>query len=205
MVTFIEGIIGTITFNREVIKDIPESDMTKSQAILLFLGSSLLYSIFTGIGASLRWSSGLFFDVVSNTAFMLVPTLVFLSLLSLFLVPKSYGECFRIMSNASALNIFSGLVASFFIIIGILDGLYASLFSLPWLIFFPLLFLWGLVPFFYGYFVIYDVSGAISILLPILAIVLNLILTLIISWLILLCLFILLIILSGPIPPNYAF
>jgi hypothetical protein len=153
MVTFIEGIIGKITFNREVIKDIPESDMTRSQAILLFLGTSLLYSMFTSIGISLRWSLGLF---VTTSIFMLVPTLVFLLLLNLLLVPRSYEECFRIMSCASVLNIFSGLIVSFMIILGLLDRFYTSLLSLGFhSIIFPIIFLWGLVPFFYGYFVIY--------------------------------------------------
>ncbi len=201
MVTFIEGIIGTITFNREVIKDIPESDMTKSQAILLFLGTSLLYSMFISIGVSLRSSLGLF---VTTSIFMLVPTLVFLFLLNLLLVPRSYGECFRIMSCASVLNIFSSLIVSFMIILGLLDRFYISLLSSGLhSIMFPILFLWGLVPFFYDYFVIYGFSGAKSVILTILAVVIDYILTFIIAGVILMCLFILLIILSGPPPSNY--
>lgn len=196
MVTFIEGIIGTITFNREVIKDIPESDMTKSQAILLFLGTSLLYSMCISIGVSLPSSLDLF---MTTSIFMLVPTLVFLFLLNLLLVPRSYGECFRIMSCASVFNIFSGLIVSFMIILGLLDRFYTSLLSSGLhSIIFPIIFLWGLVPFFYGYFVIYSFSGAKSVILTILAVVIDFILTFIITWIILLFFFILLIMLSSP-------
>lgn len=195
MVTFIEGIIGTITFNREVIKDIPESDMTKSQAILLFLGTSLLYSMCISI-VLFPSSLDLF---VTTSIFMLVPTLVFLLLLNLLLVPRSYGKCFRIMSCASVFNIFSGLIVSFMIILGLLDRFYTSLLSSGLhSIIFPIIFLWGLVPFFYGYFVIYGFSGAKSVILTILAVVIDFILTFIITWVILLFFFILLIMLSSP-------
>ena len=197
-VSLTNRIIGTITFNRDTLKDVAESDDATSQAWLILIVSILISAFLsalatylnpsvaasTGLGSLLPQNASandvnvLIVSFIGSFVVNLAMTLVF-AVIAAF-VGRGFGgklsttEVIRIMGFASVLTILSAIVT----FIGSVAGI-ATLSTLSLIVS-----LWLIAVFVYGY----SIGAEFSIVKAIIAIIIALIITVIVVFILLIIL-----------------
>ncbi len=192
MATLTERIMGAITFDKGILKEIAESDDATSQAWMLIFLSLIIGAVLTAISAYLEPKAVPMFEMLvksetTGIAMLIAALIIYLVFYFIFIyiiaavlafVGRGFGgklstaECIRIIGFSSVLILIPGAILTFLGAVVLPD--LASTFNLVGSIFS----LWGFVVFLYGY----SLGAEISIIMAFIAVIIAAVLAVILAF-----------------------